>query len=464
MLKEKRVKNRAIQTLGQYDPTRTTVLRQLFAREMRKRFDRLCRLIKSAIVDQDVFGMQEKAVAGYALPGHRAFDFLRSQDKIVAFMNWLDEQIDEEVLEMFEAPHLGRGVEKAWTNKYIYSAYQKGVYRANYELRKAGYNVPNIDEQGGIDAVMNQPMHADRLGLLYTRVYEDLKGITSQMSTQISRVLTQGMAEGRNPREIAEMLVKTIKGGGGDLGITDILGRYIPAKRRAEILARTEIIRAHHIATITEYENWKIAGVTVKAELATAMDDRVCERCAKLEGKVFSLEEARNLIPVHAQCYDDKTEVYTDRGWMLFRDLEGDEKILSLNPETLELEWLPYIHKIEYYYNGKMVRLENNEMDLLVTPDHSHLYSLYGLDWELKSISEIIELRDFLSLTIDLKKGNMIFCGKEDVQFVEYAGMVYDVELPRNHVLWVRRNGKTCFSGNCRCICLPVEVSQKGGK
>jgi len=37
------------------------------------------------------------------------------------------------------------------------------------------------------------------------------------------------------------------------------------------------------------------------------------------------------------------------------------------------------------------------------------------------------------------------------VKEVEYDGMVRDVSLERNHVLWVRRNGKTCFSGNCRC-------------
>jgi hypothetical protein len=43
------------------------------------------------------------------------------------------------------------------------------------------------------------------------------------------------------------------------------------------------------------------------------------------------------------------------------------------------------------------------------------------------------------------------------VDEVGYSGMVYDVELPRNHVLWVRRNGKTCFSGNCRCTTVVVE-------
>jgi len=41
--------------------------------------------------------------------------------------------------------------------------------------------------------------------------------------------------------------------------------------------------------------------------------------------------------------------------------------------------------------------------------------------------------------------------GKGQIELVPYEGMAYCVELERNHVLWVRRNGKTCFSGNCRC-------------
>jgi hypothetical protein len=37
----------------------------------------------------------------------------------------------------------------------------------------------------------------------------------------------------------------------------------------------------------------------------------------------------------------------------------------------------------------------------------------------------------------------------------KYDGMVYDVELDRNHVLLVRRNGKVAWSGNCRCSYVP---------
>lgn len=34
---------------------------------------------------------------------------------------------------------------------------------------------------------------------------------------------------------------------------------------------------------------------------------------------------------------------------------------------------------------------------------------------------------------------------------IDYKGFIYDVELERNHTLFVRRNNKVCLSGNCRC-------------
>ena len=92
--------------------------------------------------------------------------------------------------------------------------------------------------------------------------------------------MSQGIANGDNPRLLARKIVATIDGkGAGELGLTDTLGRFIPAQRRAEIMARTEIIRAHHAATIQEYENWGVEGVHVQAEFVTAGDDRVCQQC-----------------------------------------------------------------------------------------------------------------------------------------------------------------------------------------
>lgn len=290
-----------------YDPTRTTSLRNQFARDMNKRFDKLCSVINKAIVDEDCFALYPRsagfaAMADLTTPGKFAFDFPRSGEKVASFMKWLDKQVNAGLLEITEMPQFGSAVEPLWLNKYVQSAYQKGIMRARQELLSAGYEAPGIEEAGGISAIFNQPFHLDRVGLIYSRVYSELKGITASMDSQISRILAQGIADGANPRDLARLLVKTITGPFGDLAITDTVGRFIPAKRRAEVLARTEIIRAHHLATIQEYENWGVAGVSVRAEWMTAGDGRVCEDCASLQGKVYSLEEIRGMIPRHPQC------------------------------------------------------------------------------------------------------------------------------------------------------------------
>jgi SPP1 gp7 family putative phage head morphogenesis protein len=305
---------------NRYDPTHTTVLRDQFSKEMAKRFRALRGIIREAVVTQDCFGLMNASarlgppaltLAAYAAmtpPSWRAFDFPRSADKVQAFMDWLKRQEDIGVLETATQTQLGVGAEEAWTNKYIWSAYQKGLVRARNELRAAGYKsrageeIPELDYEGAVNVAFNMPQHADRAGLIYGRVYEDLKGITSQMDTQISRVLSQAMLDGKHPYEIAKLLTKTISGPMGDLGITDTLGRFIPAERRAKMLARTEIIRAHHLATVQEYRNWGLEGVRVQVEWQTAGDPRVCEKCADLDGKKFTLDEIEGKIPAHVNC------------------------------------------------------------------------------------------------------------------------------------------------------------------
>jgi SPP1 gp7 family putative phage head morphogenesis protein len=291
--------------INQYDPSRTTGLRNAFARDMAKRFRELIQVIRRAVIEQDCFGLNRNIISFQLTPpGNKAFDFPRSSDKVRSFMNWLQQQVDKGLLEIREAPQIGIAAEQAWTNIYIQDSYKRGVIRARYELQKAGFeNIPSIEQTGGINISLNTPVHADRLGLLYTRTFNDLKGITNAMDLQISRVLAQGIADGDNPHLLARKLVSTINGTGmGELGITDTLGRFVPATSRADMLARTEIIRAHAEAQLIEYKNWAVEGVALKAEFVTAGDERVCSICESMQGQVFKLEEASGIIPVHPRC------------------------------------------------------------------------------------------------------------------------------------------------------------------
>ena len=43
-----------------------------------------------------------------------------------------------------------------------------------------------------------------------------------------------------------------------------------------------------------------------------------------------------------------------------------------------------------------------------------------------------------------------------EIKEIDYKDYSYCVELEKNHTLWVRRNGKTCWCGNCRCVIVPI--------
>lgn len=295
--------NSILQNYTLYDPTNTLFLRNAFEKDMQKRFVELINVIKLSVNKQDCFGL--KIQTNQMEPvGENRFMFLRSEEKLVQFRLWLEEQINKGILTITEIEQLGSSVEAYWTNKYILDSYKRGLIRARLELRKAGFQMPTIDETGGIELSMSTPFHLERIGLLYTRVFTDLQGITSAMDTQISRVLAQGLADGDGPALLARKLVASINGEGiGDLALRDTLGRVIPAQTRAMMLSRTEIIRAHHQAMIQEYMNWRLEKVFVMAEVFTAGDKRVCDKCVSLaKGGPYTLEQVMNLIPYHTQC------------------------------------------------------------------------------------------------------------------------------------------------------------------
>lgn len=290
----------------EYDPTHTLTLRDAFAGRMIVRFNELARVVKKSVDDEDCFGlrMEQIKINQMETTGTERFAYGRSSRKINDFMNWLRIQIENGIISTISLDQVGDSVDAAWTNMYVSDSYKRGLLRARSELIKAGMDVPPIEPEGGIELALNNPFHIDRLGLLYTRVYSELQGITQAMDSIISRVLAQGMADGDGPALLARKLVASINGSGlGDLGIKDSLGRFIPAERRAEMMARTEVIRAHHQATIQEYMNWRLEKVFILAEVVTAGDRRVCDKCnAMAKGGPYTLEEALGLIPNHTSC------------------------------------------------------------------------------------------------------------------------------------------------------------------
>lgn len=272
----------SINTARKLDPSRTATIRQAYERAITSRFRRLRRDIVASIIDKDCFGLQPGLLILRAAEP-RQFDFPRSEDKVKAFMEWLQQQVDEGILEVTERDNTGRIVGSSeWQDLYIRTTAERAVIQATNAMTAAGVTAPLI-----VSNPFNQPIFADRLGLLYTRQFTLLKGITEAMSSGIANELTLGMAQGLNPKVIARNIAKKVDG----IGIT-----------RARVLAQTEIIRSHSESTLNVYESAGLEEVEVEAEWSTAKDGRVCPTCASREGKIYSLKEARGLIPAHPRC------------------------------------------------------------------------------------------------------------------------------------------------------------------
>ncbi|WP_323190464.1 phage minor head protein [Halostella sp. PRR32] len=275
------------------DPTRTKTARRRFAQHLRSRWNAIKYHVNRGIVDNDALGLRGPDVGGTLeaqsgdldrefeahvdtnddlTPGAGQFDFPRDADKAEAFEDWLNEATDDEILEDYNG------------DRFVRKGYGQGVKHADSQLQDIDVDAPDQD----IATTLQLPVHEDKLELLYTRTFEELEGVTDAASQEIRRELTEGLSQGKHPRDIARNINDRVEKVG---------------KTRSTVLARTEVIRAHSEGSLDRYGS--IAGdldLTVKAELQTAGDSRVCERCAALEGRVYTVQEARGIIPVHPQC------------------------------------------------------------------------------------------------------------------------------------------------------------------
>lgn len=258
------------------DPTRTTALRKKYEADMVRRFKRVRKQIPDRLEAVMSSGLRTNARAD-------GFEFTLDGRKIADFMDWLESTAAREIFGVEKGTSVSQSASRSWQNIYLRSAYQKGVALAASQMRKGAIEVADR----WITAAFSRPIHADRVGIVYARSYSALKGVTSAMGNAIGRVLAEGAALGRAPAEIAKDIVDRVD----KIGIT-----------RARMIARTEIINSHAEASLNSYAEAGLEGVNVQSEFATANDNKVCPECQELEGKVYTIAEARGVIPVHPAC------------------------------------------------------------------------------------------------------------------------------------------------------------------
>jgi len=269
--------------VSHFDPTRSTVLRRQFIADLHRRFNTLKRNLKNLIVTDDAFGLIGDSFMAFNAE-KQIWRFQTDVGKLESFKSWLGNQVETGVLTID-----GKG--DPWTNKYINSAYRKGVVRAYTDTHKSEL-AKSLDFYEGSKArfltdSFAAPETVSKLNLLYTRAFDQLKGISATMGQQMSRVLTTGLSNGYGAHKIARNLNNTITG---------------IDKVRARLIARTEIVHAHAEGQLDAFERLGVEKLGAMAEWSTAGDNRVCAACADMEGSVFTIKEARGMIPLHPAC------------------------------------------------------------------------------------------------------------------------------------------------------------------
>lgn len=166
-----------------------------------------------------------------------------------------------------------------------------------------------------------------------------------------------------------------------------------------------------------------------------------------LKDVLYILEHPACEGMIAAPCYDDETEILTEkRGWKLFRDLLPEDKVATLK----DGKYLEYQTPLEYYdfpYKGDMIYLKNQEIDLAVTPNHRCFIREQDKQvWKFKTAEDIYR-SSHIYFNNGLYKENLIEVQEDDWNKKYYNKHIYCLHVP-NEIVYVRRSSKPVWCLN----------------
>lgn len=253
------------------DPTNTLTIRNKAIAEINRRFKKIIALVRKSILKTGYINNADEF--------QEKFYYRNDEAYVDDFYLWLQQIIDEIVFDNKSVSD----AELIFISDYLKQAYVKGIGVTQAYIKT---QQPESTQQGFFPQSNEQrlllPQHVNRTEQLYTRVYTDLKGVTDTMSTQMRRVLSDGIFQGQGIEKIADSLVDRVE----KIGIT-----------RAKLIARTEIIRANQVAVIEEGRFYQDNfAVDVYYRWRTSTDERVRDTHRTREGKVYTDKQVTRLI------------------------------------------------------------------------------------------------------------------------------------------------------------------------
>ena len=93
-------------------------------------------------------------------------------------------------------------------------------------------------------------------------------------------------------------------------------------------------------------------------------------------------------------CHDDITEVLTKDGWKLFKYINKEDSLATVNPLNGDLFFEKPTNIISYYYEGDMYHFKHQSLDCLVTPNHNMLVRKFVEKHNKRTLNDSYELTE----------------------------------------------------------------------
>lgn len=438
--------------LHRVDPSKTGPIRRRFERELMKRFDVLKGKVDELVAVEDAFGLAVRATvatlrrpnSGSGNTQNDRFAFLEDSEKLRKFSEWLAAEVANEIVTV----PFGQSTEQAFWTQYIWQSYQKGMERAFVQINKSGDSFIGTGDffDGSRSEFLRQsfghPVSVDKVKTLAGRVLTDLQGVTSAMETQMKRELIDGITQGLSPKQVARNLADRVEKIG---------------KTRARAIAQTELMRSFSEGQLDGMERLGVDEIGVMSEWSTSGlgttakgNPSPCPLCAPLEGVMFTVEEARGLLPRHPNCvtgdmvihapdsvavmraeytgeiFDFSTSfgtrlsvtanhiLLTQRGWVFAKDVtDSDYFVNSFNSAFSSVtpdDYLAHPNIREVFRSALELVNKDRVIESLCMPEYFHgdgesidsEVKIVNLQGELRSDGKVSQLAEFKELAFNV--------------------------------------------------------------
>lgn len=261
-------------------------------------------------------------------------------------------------------------------------AKQTEALQAAFDERLLGMKTRNLD---ALNAFQNRKIGGLKLS---DKVWNYTQDFERQMEVAIDQALLEGKSAHSLSRDIRSLLIdpdalfRRVRDDDDQLRMSRAMaayhpgqGRYRSAYMNAMRLARSEIniaYRSSDSQTAQEFD----ACVGIEVHLSNnhnckgVPEGEFYDICDELQGRY---PKDFKFVGWHPNCYSDDSEVYTADGWKYFSEVDDNDLILSLNPETRDLEYVGILYNISRHYKGQMVHFFNRSYSQFVTPEHEVL-------------------------------------------------------------------------------------------